>query len=135
MADGIRDKEPENPKAAAATRDQKPPLELLEHAADVEIARALKTGAVKYGQKNYHEVEIFAGTYGGAVRRHIGAWLDGEDIDPESGLSHIAMIGANVHVLLGAMAAGTFRDNRGPQPRTPEQQERSAASNYGGTGA
>jgi hypothetical protein len=121
---------PLNPKQAAATRDMKAPLDLLEHAADVEIARAIHTGAVKYGKQNYKSIgAIFASTYGAAVRRHIGAWLNGEDLDPESGLSHLSHIGANIHVLFGAMEAGTFHDDRGPQPPTQEQDERSSMSN------
>jgi hypothetical protein len=118
-----------NPKDLAATRDKKPPLARLEHVADIEIAKALETGAVKYGKKNYHTIPILAEVYGGAIRRHIGAWLDGEDIDPESGLNHLAHIGANVHVLLAAIHYGQFRDDRGPQPPTNEQAARSAASN------
>jgi hypothetical protein len=104
----------DNPKAARATRDEKSPLDLLEHAADLEVARALQTGAVKYGKKNYRTIPIFASTYGAALRRHVGAWLSGEDLDPESGLSHLAHVGANLHVLYGAIESGTFVDDRGP---------------------
>jgi Domain of unknown function (DUF5664) len=119
----------ENPKAAAATRDTKPRLDLLEHEADVQIAEALATGADKYGTANYLDVPIKARVYGGAIRRHVGAWLSGEDDDPESGLSHLAHVGANVHVLLATIAGGEFVDDRGPVERTPEQEQRSSASN------
>lgn len=118
-----------NPKDVAATRDNKPPLDLLEHVADIEIARVLFTGAKKYGRKNFHTIPISATVYGGAIRRHVGAWLDGEDLDPESGISHLAHIGANVHVLLAAMKAGMFMDNRAPDVRSDEQEARSTASN------
>lgn len=104
-----------NPKEAAALREGKPPLDLLEHAADIEIARVLATGAAKYGRKNFHTSPIKANVYGGAIRRHVGAWLDGEDLDPESGLSHIAHIGACVHVLFAAMSAGQFVNDRDPE--------------------
>lgn len=118
-----------NPKDAAATRDNKPQLDLLEHVAEVEIARAMHTGAVKYGTGNYRTIPVLARVYGAAIRRHIGQWLDGQDYDRESGLSHLAHIGANVHVLLAAIESGTFIDNRGPAPRTDEQEARSSASN------
>jgi hypothetical protein len=118
-----------NPKDIAATRDQKPPLDLLEHVADIAISQALHTGAVKYGRKNFRTIPIQATVYGGAIRRHIGAWLDGQDLDPESGFSHLAHIGANVHVLLAALDAGTFNDNRGPAAPTAEQHALSTASN------
>lgn len=107
---------PRNPKDAQALRDGKVPLDLIEHAAEMEIARAMHTGAVKYGRRNYchPDTPIFATTYAAAVRRHMGAWLAGEDLDPDSGLSHWAHIGANVNVVLGAIAAGTFIDDRAP---------------------
>lgn len=104
-----------NPKELAAQRDSKPPLDLLEHAAEIEIARALQTGASKYGRKQYLTVPILGSVYGGAIRRHVGVWLDGEDLDPESGLSHLAHVGANVHVLFGAMRTGVFTDDRLPE--------------------
>jgi hypothetical protein len=118
-----------NPKDAAAMRDNKPRLDLLEHCAEVAIAEAMHTGAVKYGTGNYRTIPILARVYGAAIKRHVGAWLEGEDLDPESGLSHLAHIGANVHVLFGALDAGAFVDDRGPAERSEEQEERSAASN------
>lgn len=103
-----------NPKDLAAVRDNKPRLDLLEHCADVQIAAAMADGARKYKKKNYRTTPIQGSVYGGAIRRHVGAWLAGEDIDPQSGLPHLAHIGANVHVLFGAMDAGCFIDDRGP---------------------
>lgn len=118
-----------NPKDAAATRDQKPQLHLLEYAADCEIAQALANGAFKYGRKNFHTIPILANVYGGAIRRHVGQWLDGEDFDKDSGLSHLAHIGANIHVVFAAMSKGMFTDDRGPEERSEVQQRMSDASN------
>lgn len=124
--------EPVNPKDIAATRDQKPPLHLLEHSADVEIAKVMAHGAEKYGRRNFYTIPILANVYGGAIRRHIGAWLMGEDIDPESGHSHLAHIGANIHVLFAAMQEGMFLDDRGPECQSEVQKRLSDASNSGG---
>lgn len=118
-----------NPKQLAATRDKKPPLHLLEYVADCEIAAALSHGAEKYGRKNFHETPILANVYGGAIRRHIGQWLNEEDLDSDSGLSHLAHIGANIHVLFAAMAAGTFVDDRAPEQQSEVQKRLSDASN------
>jgi hypothetical protein len=90
----------------------KVPLDLLEHPAEVAIAKALETGAVKYGRKNYRKSVVHASVYGAAIRRHIGAWLNGETYDPESGLNHLAHVAATVHVIYGSMEAGTFEDDR-----------------------
>lgn len=124
--------EPVNPKDLAATRAKKPPLHLLEHAADVEIAVALADGARKYGRKNFYERPILANVYGGAIRRHIGAWLAGEDEDPLTGINHLAYIGANIHVLFAAIDRGMFRDDRGPEAQSDVQKRLSDASNEGG---
>ncbi len=126
---------PANPKDVQALRDGKVPLDLIEHAAEVEIAKAMHTGAMKYGRRNYchPDTPIYATTYGAAVRRHMGAWLAGEDLDPDSGLSHWAHIGANVNVVLGAMAAGTFIDDRAPATPLPAS-SRSNAQHSGSVG-
>lgn len=99
-----------NPKAAQALRDGKAPLDLIEHAAEVEIARVMKHGADRYGRRNYvhPDTEILATTYVAAIRRHAGAIAAGEEVDPDSGFSHWAHIGANINVVLAAIAAGTF---------------------------
>lgn len=108
--------EPRNPKAQQALRDAKPPLDLLEYAAEVEIAKAMLTGAQQYGRRNYvhPDTEILASTYGAAVRRHVGLLLEGEEFDKDSGLSHWAHIGANANVVLAAIAAGTYVDDLAP---------------------
>lgn len=107
---------PANPKAAQALRDGKAPLDLIEYDAEVEIAKAMLTGAIKYGRRNFAHptTEILASTYGAALRRHVGLMLKGEDLDGDSGLSHWAHIGANANVVLAAMAAGTYVNDLAP---------------------
>jgi hypothetical protein len=118
-----------NPKDAAALRDGKVPLDLLEGVANAAIALALKTGAEKYGRKNYRIIPIYASTYAAAIKRHADAFSDGEDYDRESGLSHLAHIGANLHVLLGAIDAEQYIEDRGPATRSEIQELQSARSN------
>ena len=118
-----------NPKDAAALRDSKPTLDLLEYVANVEIAKAMKHGADKYGKGNFRTIPIYASTYVAAIERHIGAWGTGEDLDQDSGLHHLAHIGANVHVLYAAMDAGTLVDDRGPATRDELQELASRRSN------
>ena len=101
-----------NPKEVAAEKEGKVPLDLLEPAADREIALALAFGAAKYGLCNYAETPIAARVYVAAIRRHVAAWLEGEEVAEDSGLHHLAHIGASVHVVMAAMKAGTFVDDR-----------------------
>jgi hypothetical protein len=121
-----------NPKAMAAIRDQKAPLDLLEILADEDCARALKTGAVKYGKQNYRQVETHLSTYLAAAMRHLKAYTAGQDNDPESGLCHLAHVQACMHVIYGSQDSGNMTDDRGPQPLTPEQEAMSAANNQAG---
>lgn len=103
---------PENPKYVRAAKDGKAPLERLELAADEAISRVLQHGADKYGARNWRQDAIRVTTYVAAIRRHIAALNDGEDIDPDSGEHHMAHIGANVHVFLDALAHGQVIDDR-----------------------
>lgn len=99
-----------NPKTLAGA--VKAPLHLLEYAADVEIAKALADGALKYGRKNYLHGAIPATVYGGALRRHVGLWLAGEDNAEDSGIHHLAHVGAGIHIVFAALANGNFVDDR-----------------------
>ena len=77
----------------------KPPLELLSPTALLEIAKVLEYGKGKYalhGWRGGFEWSRIAGS----VLRHTFAWLDGEDIDSESGLQHLAHAGCDIMFLL-----------------------------------
>ena len=104
-----------NSKEVEAEKEGKVPLDLLEPAADREIALAMAFGAAKYGIRNYVETPINARVYVAAIRRHVAAWLEGEEVAEDSGVHHLAHIGANVHVAMAAMKAGTFVDDRTPK--------------------
>jgi hypothetical protein len=55
-----------------------------------QINRVLMHGAKKYGDGNWRNVENAQQRYYNAAMRHMQAWLDNEDTDPESGLPHLA---------------------------------------------
>lgn len=110
---------PINPKDAAQLRDKKPQLDLLEPEANRQIAGVMLHGADKYGRQNYLTIDIRARIYAAAVMRHAQQFLEGEDQDADSGLSHWAHIGANVHIFLAALAADRVIDDRGPAERSP----------------
>ncbi|MGZ6587123.1 MAG: dATP/dGTP diphosphohydrolase domain-containing protein [Solirubrobacteraceae bacterium] len=105
-----------NPKDQAAEAEERCPLDLLEPAADEAIARALANGRDKYRLRNFTDPNnrISYRVYLAAMRRHINALLRDEDLAPDSGLHHLAHVGANVHVLMAAMEAGTLVDDRNP---------------------
>lgn len=109
-----------NPKQAYG--DLKVALQLVPPALVIHAAKALKEGAGKYGPYNWRKTKVEALTYVGAILRHLAAYQDGEDLDPESatGKSHLDGVAASLAILLDAQDGGTLIDNRppaGPAPR------------------
>lgn len=76
------------------------------------VGRVMETGASKYGKFNYRDSTISASVYEDAMERHAQLWFDGEDNDPESGVSHLAHVIACATLLLDAQASGKLHDNR-----------------------
>jgi hypothetical protein len=55
-----------------------------------ETVKVLTFGAQKYERNNWIYVEDGTRRYFDAMQRHLWAWKKGEQIDPESGLHHLA---------------------------------------------
>jgi hypothetical protein len=89
----------------------KPPMELLSHEALVEIAKVFGFGAKKYGRFNYRNGIAYSRIIGAAYR-HLGAFNSGEDVDPETGLSHIAHLAACCVMLLDTLRDHPSLDDR-----------------------
>jgi hypothetical protein len=70
---------------AGKTRFHLLPVRALRTVVDV-----LTYGASRYGADNWRHVEFARERYFDAALRHIYAWWDGEQLDPESGLPHLA---------------------------------------------
>lgn len=105
--------EGQNPKQAYG--DKKIPVHLVPPAADLYLAMALKEGARKYGAYNWRDIKVESMTYIGAAKRHIMAYLDGEDIDSDSGNPHIAHAMACLAILADATEGDFLLDNRPPK--------------------
>jgi hypothetical protein len=85
-----------------------------------ETGLAMLEGALKYGRHNYRAIGVRASVYYDAVGRHLDAWWEGEDIDPDSGLSHITKAIAGLVVLRDAMMNEKWEDDRPPPMANPE---------------
>ena len=70
--------------------------------------------ARKYGPFNWRSTNVKATVYVAAARRHLAQWLDGQDDDRESGMSHLAHARACLGILLDASATGHLVDDRPP---------------------
>lgn len=100
-----------NPKELAGAK--KPPVwSVFPRWVSLLVGRVMAVGAAKYGVFNYRESSIQATTYEDAIERHLQLWFDGEDTDPESGVSHLAHVIAGATLLLDAQATGKLVDNR-----------------------
>lgn len=66
-----------------------------------EINKVLEFGAKKYSSQNWRVGSGFSWTRVlSSLFRHTFAWARGEDLDPESGLSHLSHMGCNVIFLI-----------------------------------
>lgn len=112
------DADDENPKDRIGSA--KPPLHLIPPAAEIAEAVVMGLGAAKYRPFNWRSRKVRASVYIAAARRHLAQWFDGEDNDPESGVSHLAHARASLGILLDAVATGNVIDDRPPQGAASE---------------
>ena len=73
---------------------------LMPWAAAGAVVDVLGFGAKKYAPDNWRKVPDARGRYFDAALRHLIAWQQGERLDPESGLSHLAHAACCVLFLL-----------------------------------
>ena len=101
---------PSNPKDILGS--DKIPLHLWPQTATVLGALALLDGTLKYGRGNFRAVGARASIYVDALGRHVSAWFEGEDVDPDSGLPHMAHALSCIAILVDAEACGKLTDDR-----------------------
>jgi hypothetical protein len=103
-----------NPKDAVGIRKWRQfttiPLTVM-----AELGVAMLEGARKYGRHNYRVAGVRASVYVDAAFGHIAQWWEGEDIDEDSGLSHITKAIASLTVLRDAMIQSKLLDDRPPK--------------------
>lgn len=101
-----------NPKDIVGT--QKAPMSTVSAPVLAEIGVAMLEGACKYGRHNYRAVGVRASVYYDATMRHLMSWWEGEDTDPDSGMSHVTKAITSLVVLRDAMIQGMVTDDRAP---------------------
>lgn len=85
---GVQPVDGQTLKEGTKKDDGKPRWELVPYDAVRGVVEILTFGAKKYDARNW-ERGIAYGRVFGAVQRHLTAWWSGEDLDPESGRSHL----------------------------------------------
>lgn len=101
---------PTNPKDAIGS--DKIPLHLWPTTATALGSMALLDGECKYGRSNYRAIGARASIYYDAAMRHLSKWFEGEEVDTDSGLPHLAHALACLAILVDAQAAGKLNDDR-----------------------
>jgi hypothetical protein len=109
------DAKPTNPKDMVGVR--KAPMSTVPANVLAEIGVAMLEGASKYGRHNYRVVGVRGSVYYDGTMRHLMDWWEGQDLDPDSGMSHITKAITSLVVLRDAMIQGKFTDDRPPRSR------------------
>ncbi len=101
---------PSNPKDSLGIK--KVPFHVIPQQVLGEVGLALMEGARKYGSYNWRAIGVKNSVYVDALWRHISAYLDGQDTDPDSGLPHIVKAITCLIVLRDAQLNGMCEDDR-----------------------
>lgn len=103
---------PSNPKDSVGI--SKVPFSTVPSEVTAEVGLAMLEGALKYGRHNYRAVGVRGSVYYDAALRHLTAWWEGQDVDPDSGLSHLVKCLACLYVLRDSQIMGNWVDDRPP---------------------
>jgi len=101
-------------KAEAVKNDRdKTRMDLLPPKALEGIAKIFTFGAKKYDDYNYKNGDglDWSRPYA-ALMRHLNAWNDGEDLDPETGQSHLYHAGCCIMMLIDLVDSEIGKDTR-----------------------
>lgn len=101
-----------NPKDQQAA--SKIPLSLCSPIAEAKWALAQFAGLTKYGAWNWRIAGVRSSVYLSAAKRHLAAYLSGEEVDPTDGTDHRGNVMACMAILIDAEAAGKLIDDRPP---------------------
>ncbi len=104
-----------NPKDAIGST--KVSLHLVSSPVMMEMALGMTEGACKYGAHNYRVAGVRGSVYYNAAMRHLMAWMEGEDIDPDSGIHHIGKALSCLSVLRDSMFQENWVDDRPPRTK------------------
>jgi hypothetical protein len=77
-----------------------------------EVAVGMMEGGLKYGRHSYRAAGVRATVYTDAAIGHVTQWIEGEDKDPDTGLSHITKAICSLMVLRDGMLEDNFVDDR-----------------------
>lgn len=107
-----QEKKDTNPKDAIGIG--KVPMSCLSFPVLMEMGLGMMEGGAKYGKFNFRAIGVRSSVYLDACFRHLAAWYEGEDIDSDSGISHLVKAMTTLMVLRDAQMRGKMNDDRPP---------------------
>lgn len=107
----IMDLPSESPGLAQRFNEGKPQWSLVDFKALEPMVRGLEFGATKYAAHNWRQ-GLKVSKLLDSLHRHYNAFLDGEDLDPESGVPHIGLMMCNLMFLSRMMMDKPEMDDR-----------------------
>ena len=116
-----------NPKDSIGVT--KPSTHFIPRPVLYEVGNVLFSGARKYGAFNWRVAGVRASVYQDAAGRHIDAWQEGQDLDPESRIHHLSHAIAGLMIIRDAMICDKFVDDR--PPSAPEDWMKKAQAQTG----
>jgi len=105
-------RKPTNPKDSCGIK--KVPMSGMPMNVLMEAGLVKLHGDLKYGRFNWREAGVRGSVYYDAAIRHLAAWYEGEDIDPDSGVHHISHAITGLAVLRDSMIRDNWTDDRPP---------------------
>ncbi len=102
----------ENTEQAKTDDSGKPPLACLPWAALKEVSMVQAYGQEKYGDIYDYRKGMKVTRPASCALRHIAAWMEGEDLDNESKLNHLAHAVTRLLFILQNLNDGTAIDDR-----------------------
>ncbi len=102
-----------NPKDLVGAK--KAPMDLVPAAGAIMSAPAHQNGSDKYGPFNWRQNPVQLMTYLAAIRRHMDAFVDGQDLAEDTGIHHLSHMLAGMNIIADALALGNLIDNRPPK--------------------
>ena len=99
-----------NPKDACGVK--KVPISGFPVPVILEAGLVKLHGDLKYGRYNWRDAGVRGSVYYDACFRHLAAWWEGEDLDPDSGVHHLSHAITGLAVLRDAMIHDNWTDDR-----------------------
>lgn len=107
-----------NPKDAMGCK--KVPMHLVPGSAKAYLTMAFMEGACKYGKYNWRIAGVRASIYLDAMERHMEKYKNGENLDKDTLVPHLASVMACCAIILDADLCGKLTDDRPPRADVSE---------------